>query len=91
LPEGKIDLDPDRADFGCVVGCEVMYSIHELITKFEPDIQMTKTVELAEKYMASFYGAAPLSSMASLLADDLYFRGPFGEFHSAQAYLDSLN
>ena len=47
-------------------------------------------VELAEKYMASFYGDAPLESMGELLADDLIFWGPRYEFSSAKDYLESL-
>lgn len=47
-------------------------------------------LELALKYMAAFFGEAPLTSMEALLADDLIFRGPFFEFESAKAYLASL-
>ena len=47
-------------------------------------------VQVAEKYMACFYGDAPLESMEALLADDLIFRGPFYEFTSARDYLESL-
>lgn len=47
-------------------------------------------VELAEKYMACFYGGVPLESMETLLADDLVFQGPLYEFSSAKDYLESL-
>jgi N-acetylneuraminic acid mutarotase len=47
-------------------------------------------LELALKYMAAFFGEAPLASMKPLLADDLFFRGPFHSFESAKAYLASL-
>lgn len=49
-----------------------------------------RPVELAEKYMACFFGDAPLEFMEALLADDLIFRGPFYEFTSARDYLESL-
>ena len=47
-------------------------------------------LELTLKYMASFYGDAPLELMESLLAEDLVFKGPFFEFNSAEAYIESL-
>ena len=54
-------------------------------------IQKTMSpVQVAEKYMACFYGDAPLESMEALLADDLIFRGPLYEFSSAKDYLESL-
>ena len=49
-----------------------------------------RPIELALKYMASFYGETPLASMIPLLADDLIFKGPFFEFDSAKDYLASL-
>jgi hypothetical protein len=47
--------------------------------------------ELALKYMAAFFGEAPLASMEALLADDFSFRGPYYEFKSSKAYLESLS
>ncbi|KPK55898.1 MAG: hypothetical protein AMS22_02900 [Thiotrichales bacterium SG8_50] len=47
-------------------------------------------LELAHRYIKSFVGELPLESMAPVLADDLRFVGPWFEFDSAQAYLESL-
>jgi hypothetical protein len=47
-------------------------------------------LELALKYMACFYGEAPLESMETLLAKNLRFKGPLYEFDSAKEYLESL-
>ena len=46
--------------------------------------------QLAEQYMACFYGEAPLASMRAFLADDLIFEGPMFRFNSADAYMQSL-
>jgi len=51
---------------------------------------MTKPVNLAQTYMASFYGQAPLDKMEPLLAVNLIFDGPFQKFSTAKSYLDSL-
>lgn len=51
---------------------------------------MAKPLELAEKYMESFFGRAPLEMMADLFSDDLVFEGPFQRFFSARQYMDSL-
>ena len=49
-----------------------------------------RPLELAHKYMAAFFGEAPLKSMAVLLADKLDFKGPFYTFKTAHDYLASL-
>ena len=49
-----------------------------------------KPLDIVQKYLASFYGEAPLEEMKSLLADDLSFKGPFYEFDSAKAYFAAL-
>ena len=51
---------------------------------------MTKPLELAQGYMKSFFGQAPLETMATLLADDLVFEGPFDKFFTAKDYIDAL-
>jgi hypothetical protein len=51
---------------------------------------MTKPLELAESYMKSFFGQAPLEMMEGLFADDLVFEGPFYKSFSAKEYLDTL-
>ena len=51
---------------------------------------MTKLLELAESYMKSFFGQAPLEMMKGLFADDLVFEGPFYKSFSAKEYLDTL-
>ncbi len=51
---------------------------------------MTKPVDLANIYMKSFFGQIPLDQMASILADDLIFEGPFHKSSNAKDYLDSL-
>ena len=51
---------------------------------------MTKPLELAESYMKSFFGQAPLEMMNTLFADDLVFEGPFQKSSSAKEYMDTL-
>ena len=51
---------------------------------------MTKPLELAESYMKSFFGQAPLERMHKLFADDLVFEGPFQKSLSAKEYKDAL-
>lgn len=51
---------------------------------------MTKPLALAESYMKSFFGQAPLEMMGSLLADDLIFEGPFHKSFTAKEYIDAL-
>jgi hypothetical protein len=51
---------------------------------------MTRPLELAERYMDSFFGRAPLEAMTTLFADDLVFEGPFHQFISAREYMDML-
>lgn len=45
--------------------------------------------EIAEKFIACFC-AGDIDGLATLLADDLRFTGPFFRFDSSNAYLDSL-
>jgi hypothetical protein len=49
-----------------------------------------KPLDLAQQYMAAFFGHQPLESMEAILAPDLHFAGPFHKFNSAAAYMDSL-
>ncbi len=49
-----------------------------------------KPLDIVQKYLASFYGEAPLEEMRPFLADDLSFKGPFNEFDSANAYFAAL-
>ncbi|MDC1288134.1 nuclear transport factor 2 family protein [Gammaproteobacteria bacterium] len=51
---------------------------------------MNRPLDFAESYMKSFFGQASLEIMESLLADDLYFDGPFHKSSTAKEYLDSL-
>ncbi|MET0071233.1 MAG: nuclear transport factor 2 family protein [Candidatus Thiodiazotropha sp.] len=52
---------------------------------------MTKPIDLAERYMRSFFGMEPLEEMRAILAEDLVFEGPFLKSSTAKEYLDSLN
>ncbi|MEW8452969.1 MAG: nuclear transport factor 2 family protein [Candidatus Thiodiazotropha sp.] len=52
---------------------------------------MTKPLDLAEKYMRSFFGMEPLAEMRAILAEDLLFEGPFLKSFTAKEYLDSLH
>ncbi len=47
-------------------------------------------LKIAQKYMESFYGEAPLDAMLPLLSDKLIFKGPFAEFNTALEYFESL-
>lgn len=47
-------------------------------------------LEIAHRYMRSFYGQEPLENMAGILANDLDFEGPFYRFESGHDYLLSL-
>jgi len=49
-----------------------------------------KPLDLALQYMQAFFGQQPLESMASLLAEDLSFSGPWLECSTSRAYLDAL-
>ena len=51
---------------------------------------MTEPLDLALRYMDSFYGSAPLEAMEPLLADDLVFEGPLLRASTASEYLNSL-
>lgn len=51
---------------------------------------MTKPLDLAESYMKSFFGQAPLEMMSTLFADDLVFEGPFHKSFTAKEYIDTL-
>ena len=52
--------------------------------------EMGKPLDLAESYMKSFFGQAPLEMMKPLLAEDLVFDGPFHKSSTAREYLDAL-
>ena len=47
-------------------------------------------LELAKRYMAIFYAGEPLDDLRPLVSDDLSFKGPFLECHSAYEYIASL-
>jgi hypothetical protein len=51
---------------------------------------MIEPIELAQRYMRSFFGMEPLESMREILAEDLVFEGPYLKTFSAKEYLDSL-
>ncbi len=51
---------------------------------------MNKPIELAQKFMESFFGQSPLESMEAILSEDLIFEGPFQSSKSAKKYLESL-
>lgn len=51
---------------------------------------MTRPLELANQYMQIFYGTQSLGALYDLFADNLLFKGPFFEFDSAIAYIESL-
>lgn len=51
---------------------------------------MIKPIDLAESYMKSFFGQAPLQMMHALFAADLEFEGPFYRSSSAKEYIDRL-
>jgi hypothetical protein len=50
---------------------------------------MAGSAEVVERYKQAF-GSGDVQTARSLLADDLHFKGPIEEFHSADAYLQSL-
>jgi len=49
-----------------------------------------KPLELAHQYLEIFYHGKDPQELLPLLADDLHFKGPFFEFHSAKDYIASL-
>jgi len=51
---------------------------------------MAKPLDLAESYMKSFFGQAPLEKMSELFSDDLIFEGPFHKYITAKEYIDAL-
>lgn len=51
---------------------------------------MTKPIDLAKRYMESFFGPMPLNTMEVLLSDDLVFDGPFHKSSTAKEYLNTL-
>ena len=51
---------------------------------------MSRPLELAESYMKSFFGQAPLEMMSALFAVDLEFEGPFYQSSTAKQYMDRL-
>ncbi len=51
---------------------------------------MAKPIDLAMKYMESFFGRSPIDVMEPILAENLIFDGPFHRSSTAKEYLDSL-
>jgi len=49
-----------------------------------------KPLELANMYMKVFYGGGSIESLKDLFSDKFSFKGPFYEFSSADAYIESL-
>jgi hypothetical protein len=47
-------------------------------------------LDLARKYMAILFEQGDLSELDQVLANTLYFSGPFYEFHTANAYIEAL-
>ena len=47
-------------------------------------------LDMARKYMTILFDKGDLNELANVLAENLYFSGPFYEFHSADAYIDAL-
>lgn len=47
-------------------------------------------LRLAIQYMEIFFGSSPIDSLAEILSEDCSFKGPFYEFDSAKAYIESL-
>jgi len=45
---------------------------------------------LARHYMTILFEQGDLNELGNVLAKNLYFSGPFYEFHSADAYIDAL-
>ncbi len=45
---------------------------------------------LVFKYLEIFYSGKKLNNLNSIFADDLKFEGPFYQFNSAAAYIESL-
>jgi ketosteroid isomerase-like protein len=50
---------------------------------------MPDAAEIIERYQRAF-GTGDIQTARSLLADDLRFRGPIEEFHSADEYVESV-
>jgi len=51
---------------------------------------MSKPLHLAESYMKSFFGQAPLEMMSALFAANLEFEGPFYKLSTAKEYMNRL-
>ncbi len=49
-----------------------------------------KPLELANKYMEVFYSGESLDDLHQLFANEFSFKGPFYEFDTAEAYIESL-
>ena len=47
-------------------------------------------LRLANQYMEIFFGSGSIGSLAEILSEDCSFKGPFYEFDTAKAYLESL-
>ena len=50
---------------------------------------MSKAAEVVQQYHAAF-GSGDAQGARSLLADDLHFKGPIEELHSADDYMQSV-
>lgn len=50
---------------------------------------MANAAEVVEQYQRAF-GSGDVATARSLLADDLHFKGPFEEFHTADDYMHSV-
>ena len=53
------------------------------------EIVMTP-IELAKRYMSSFFGEKPIEDLALVLDSDLEFIGPFYRFNSSKEYVNAL-
>lgn len=47
-------------------------------------------IELAKRYMSSFFGEKPIEDMMLVLDSDLEFIGPLYKFNSSKEYINSL-
>ena len=47
-------------------------------------------LDLARKYMTILFEQGDLNELDQVLAKNLYFSGPFYEFHSADTYIEAL-
>jgi len=49
-----------------------------------------RPLELANKYMEIFYSGNQIDDLRQLFSNDFSFKGPFYEFDTAEAYIESL-